>query len=149
MIKFRVNGTPAPQGSKRHVGGGRMIEMSKAVGPWREAVRAETQRYLAPHEHTRDPRNRAGWPAAVRIVFILPRPAAHYGRRSGQRYVKDSAPGYPTTRPDVDKLARAVLDGLVAGGLFADDAQVAVLYAAKRYASDADVPGALIEVETL
>src|ERR1700676_3259288 len=37
-MKITVRGIPAPQGSKRHVGGGRMIEMSKAVGPWREAV---------------------------------------------------------------------------------------------------------------
>jgi crossover junction endodeoxyribonuclease RusA len=41
-----VRGIPAPQGSKRHVGGGRMIESSRAVGPWREAVRAETQRVM-------------------------------------------------------------------------------------------------------
>ena len=38
MITFHVSGTPAPQGSKRHVGGGRMIESSKKVEPWREAV---------------------------------------------------------------------------------------------------------------
>ena len=30
---------PAPQGSKRHIGKGRMVESSKRVGPWREAVR--------------------------------------------------------------------------------------------------------------
>ena len=38
-ITFEVYGQPAPQGSKRHVGGGRMIESSKAVAPWREAVK--------------------------------------------------------------------------------------------------------------
>jgi Holliday junction resolvase RusA-like endonuclease len=34
-----VHGNPAPQGSKRHVGGGVMVEMSKAVKPWREAIK--------------------------------------------------------------------------------------------------------------
>lgn len=32
-------GTPAPQGSKRHVGRGVMIESSKNLKPWREAVK--------------------------------------------------------------------------------------------------------------
>ena len=39
-LRNEVLGTPAPQGSKRHVGGGRMVESSKLVGPWREAVKA-------------------------------------------------------------------------------------------------------------
>jgi hypothetical protein len=43
LLRVDVYGLPAPQGSKRHVGGGRMIEASKKVGPWREAVvRAST-----------------------------------------------------------------------------------------------------------
>lgn len=37
-LAFTVIGTPAPQGSKRHVGGGRMVESSKAVAPWRDSV---------------------------------------------------------------------------------------------------------------
>ena len=42
MTTFHVLGlSPAPQGSKRHVGGGRMIESSAKVKPWREAVRSE------------------------------------------------------------------------------------------------------------
>lgn len=34
-----VHGIPAPQGSKRHLGNGVMVEMSKKVKPWREAVK--------------------------------------------------------------------------------------------------------------
>ena len=62
-----VAGLPAAQGSKRHVGGGRMIEMSKAVAPWREAVRAETQRAM---------QDRFAFADAIecRINFFLPRP---------------------------------------------------------------------------
>ena len=35
-----IPGVPAPQGSKRHVGGGRLVESSKKVKPWRRAVNA-------------------------------------------------------------------------------------------------------------
>jgi crossover junction endodeoxyribonuclease RusA len=118
-----VRGTPAPQGSKRHVGGGRMIEMSKAVGPWREAVRAETQRAMG----TEGPP--FGFDAvAVEIDFYMPRPKSTPKRTL-----------WPAKRPDVDKLARAVLDGLTDGGAWVDDGQVVRLRVEKHYA-DAPYP---------
>jgi crossover junction endodeoxyribonuclease RusA len=137
-----VNGRPAPQGSKRHVGGGRMVEMSKAVGPWREAVRAETQRAAAAVIWP------DGWPVTVDVVFYLQRPAGHYGTGRNGGAVKASAPGYPAGRPDVDKLARAVLDGLAMGGAFTDDSQVVSLTAIKRWA-DGHPPGASIHVDPM
>ena len=158
MLRFRVNGRPAPQGSKRHLGNGRMIEMSKAVAPWREAIRAEAQRVRSDTlDEARAPwrvedewaKAGLGYPVAVSLTFAMARPAAHYGRRGGQPYVKDSAPRVPSGRPDIDKLARAVLDGLVMGGVMADDGQVAVLKAYKTYAGPGETPGVLIEVEAL
>jgi hypothetical protein len=38
QVCFTVYELPAPQGSKRHVGNGRMIESSTKVKPWRQAV---------------------------------------------------------------------------------------------------------------
>ena len=38
LVQFDVVGVPAPQGSKRHVGRGILVESSKKVGPWRDAV---------------------------------------------------------------------------------------------------------------
>ena len=148
MITVRVNGRPAPQGSKRHVGGGRMVEMSKAVGPWREAVRSEIQ-------HTDPARGTGGegvnqplhdGPVSVTLVFSFARPASHYGRRGGQPYLKDSAPPFPAGRPDIDKLARACLDGIVMGGAIADDAQVCELVCCKCWCADGQVPGVLITI---
>ena len=49
---------------------------------------------------------------------------------------------FPTVRPDLDKLVRAVLDALT-GVIFVDDAQVLGLYASKRYS---DTPGVDIVV---
>jgi crossover junction endodeoxyribonuclease RusA len=143
-LRVVVNGKPAPQGSKRHVGNGRMIEMSKAVGPWREAVRGETQAAITATRWLSPP----GWPVLIDVVFYLPRPAAHYGTGRNGGVVKHSAPGYPAGRPDVDKLARAVLDGLTMGGALADDAQVVELQARKRWA-DGHPAGAVINLEPM
>ena len=134
MIVVTVRGLPAPQGSKRHVGNGRMVESSKAVGPWREAVRAETQRVM----DTAEPLQGPLW---VRLRFTLPRPKGHTGKRG----LLPSAPVWPAVKPDLDKLARAALDGLVAGGAMADDARVVQLDVRKQYVVH-DFPGMVAEV---
>jgi crossover junction endodeoxyribonuclease RusA len=145
VIDLSVNGKPAPQGSKRHVGNGRMVEMSKAVGPWREAVRAEVQLEMWTQGRLGAPLE---GPLAVTITFLLPRPRGHFGTGRNSACLKPSAPAYPTGTPDVDKLARSTLDGLVMGGAMRDDAQVVMLCAAKRYAEDAP-PGCYIRLEVL
>jgi crossover junction endodeoxyribonuclease RusA len=136
-----VRGLPAPQGSKRHVGGGRMIEQSKAVGPWREAVRAETQHAMA-REHWRT----LTGPVQVALTFRMTRPKGHYRTGRNATLLRDGAPGRPAGKPDLDKLARAVLDGLTAGGAWKDDSQVVVLVAEKLYAAG---PGCRIIVTDL
>lgn len=130
-----MRGVPAPQGSKRHVGNGIMVESSRAVGPWREAVRAETQRAMT------EPMAGA---VLVTVAFALPRPKGHYrtGRFSGQ--LRPGAPHWHASTPDLDKLVRAVLDGLTAGGAWKDDSQVCRIVAHKFYS----VPtGCTIELE--
>ena len=126
MIIIEVRGLPAAQGSKRHVGGGRMVESSKAVGPWREAVRAECQRVM-------NGDGPLAGPVHVTAMFGLPRPKGHYGTGRNAHVLKRSAPAWPSGKPDLDKLLRALLDGLTAGGAWADDAQVAQLAARKEY----------------
>jgi crossover junction endodeoxyribonuclease RusA len=128
-IRIEVRGTPAPQGSKRHVGGGRMIEQSKAVGPWRNAVRTETQRVME------DMAPLTG-PVSVYIAFWLPRPKTLPKKVT-----------LPAKRPDLDKLCRAVLDGLTDGGVWNDDGQVQMITAQKLYATEADPPGAMIVID--
>ena len=154
MITIRVAGVPAPQGSKRHVGGGRMVESSRAVGPWREAVRAETQRAIAgPLAVPRGAGRTSLWPVGhtslqpvqVTVKFTLPRPQGHYGTGANATRVRPSAPRWPHRKPDLDKLIRAVLDGITQGGAIADDAQVVRIAAQKTYGT----PGAVITIEEL
>jgi len=137
-----VRGLPAPQGSKRHVGGGRMVEMSKAVGPWREAVRAQTQLVM---ERGPGIETMTG-PVQVKLFFYLTRPKGHFGTGRNSAVLRPSAPGRPAGKPDLDKLARAVLDGLTAGGAWKDDSQVVVLVAEKLYAAG---PGCRIIITDL
>ena len=126
-----VRGVPAPQGSKRHVGGGRMIESSRAVGPWREAVRAETQRAMELTAIT-------DCAVHVGIRFWLPRP-----KSLPKRVV------HHLKKPDLDKLGRAVLDGLTDGGAWLDDSQVVKLILEKRYVTGDHFPGCVIEIRNI
>lgn len=132
-LTFFVAGTPAPQGSKRHVGNGVLIESSKAVKPWRDSV----------HHAARAAAAAARWggvdgPAEVSLVFVLRRPLTIPKRRT-----------QPDRKPDGDKLERATLDGLTTAGILADDARIVTLHWAKRYALPGAETGCLITVAAL
>jgi Holliday junction resolvase RusA-like endonuclease len=99
---FSVLGSPAPQGSKRHVGHGVMVESSKKVLPWREAVKA-----AAPAGPMLD------GPIAVKLIFTVPRPKA--ARKTEL---------HPYRIPDLSKLVRSTEDAITDAGLWADDARV-------------------------
>lgn len=136
-MKFAVQGIePAPQGSKRHVGNGRMVEASAKVKPWRFAV---SQAALQTAQPLID------GPVSVLITFLFSRPKAHYNSK-GQ--LKDAAPFYKSNKPDLDKLCRSTLDGIT-NVLIKDDSQVVTLIAAKQYANEGELPGALITISKL
>lgn len=119
----RVPGLPRPQGSKRHVGNGRMVESSPHVGPWRERVALAAR---AAHGGQLD------GALHVTVCFSLPRPKGHYRTGRNAHMLRDGAPDYPTTRPDLDKLTRAILDALT-GVWWADDSLVVGLDAIKVF----------------
>ena len=139
-----VHGRAAPQGSKIVMPGGAMREVSRHVGPWREAVRHAAEVAVAAQHYTPHPTN----PVAVNVVFTLARPRSHYRTGRNADLLRDTAPRHPATQPDLDKLVRATLDGLADGGALTNDARVVTLYAAKAYAGghlDAlDSPGASV-----
>lgn len=135
-MRIIVNGLPAPQGSKVRNRYGAIYESNKAVAPWREAIRAEVQRTV---------RAPLAGPVEVMITFGLPRPRGHYGSGRNAGRVRPGAPLWPVGKPDIDKLARAVLDGLTEGGAWKDDSQVTALSLYKRYA-DGTQPGCSIDL---
>lgn len=146
MIAFQVLGTPAPQGSKRHVGKGIMVESSLKVKPWREAVKSAAWdcRHGMWEGDLKPP---LVGPINVSLHFYLLRPKSHYGTGRNQGNVKISAPAFPAGRPDLDKLIRSTLDALTESGLIHDDAQIVQLTAWKDYIYEIqDTPGVFITV---
>ena len=128
---------PAPQGSKRHVGGGRMIESSKRVKPWRAAVAHEAAN--AGHQITTA--------CSVELEFRFTRPQGHW-KVNGE--LRDTAPRHCIVkRNDIDKCCRSTLDGLVDGGLLLDDSLVTELQAAKRYCLRDEEPGVLVRIRSV
>lgn len=128
MIEFFVPGKPAPQGSKRHVGRGILVESSRDLGPWRERVA------LTAHNAMKSISLHSG-AVTVIITFVLPRPKST---------PKTQTPP-AIKRPDVDKLARAILDAIT-GIVISDDSQIVNLHATKRLAELDETPGAHIEI---
>ena len=141
-IEFFVEGIPASQGSKRHVGRGILIESSKRVKPWRSDVRIAAQEARG----DRLPVPKPG-PIYLTLTFWFPRPKSHYGTGRNADILKPSAPASMTVKPDIDKLERAILDALT-GVLWEDDSQVVHLTATKRYAPLGELPGVTITLDT-
>lgn len=153
VLQFVVHGQPAPQGSKRHIGNGVMIESSKKVKPWREAVKHAALDAIAKREGTSRPFTVLAGPVWVTLVFTVARPKSHYRTGRNSHLLRDNAPLWPSTKPDGDKLDRACLDALTDAGVFADDAQVAVRVSIKTYPDvhprAIATPGAFIAVRPL
>lgn len=139
-IGFVVAGVPRPQGRKsaitRH-GRTVVVESGRALlRPWQDAIREVARDAIA------EP---LAGPVRVSLVFTMPRPKSHYrtGRYSDELRV--DAPTHHSHRPDVDKLARAVLDALTPVA-YLDDGQVARLLVEKVYGASS---GVAIVVEPL
>lgn len=142
VLSFRVHGLPGAQGSKRHVGGGVMVESSKKVKPWRQDVVAAAVQAI---EATQDFEPFTG-PVRVRAIFVLPRPKSHYRTGKNAHLLKPGAPVYVATTPDTEKLVRSTHDALTTAGVWRDDCLAAVIHSSKVYG---DQPGVALDIEPL
>lgn len=140
-VSFFVPGQPIPQGSLRsfaHAATGRVVTpQSRAVLGWRDEIIHETHKHV---DQVFD------GPVSVQCVFWLPRPKGHYGTGRNELNLKPSAPQFHCKPPDIDKLARAVLDALVYANAMNDDSQVVELHAAKSWSGSTFKPGVHIEI---
>lgn len=130
ILSVFIPGHPAPQGSKRHVGGGVMIESSKKVKPWRSDIRSA----LLGQEG--GPRMRFEEAVHVHLEFVMPRPVST-PKRSTPPAVK---------KPDLDKLTRAVFDAIGSAGVWRDDSQVTSAIVGKRIAEIDEIPGCHVTI---
>ena len=143
-VEFIVYGTPAPQGSKKPMGLRRtksgkqvsiLVESSKLVKPWREAV------MLAWYELRNTGRVQGIMgPVNVEIVFYL------------HKVKNPKHPLWPVSRRDgdIDKLRRATYDALTKAGAIEDDCFVVLESGGKVYAGSLPYglqqPGATIKI---
>lgn len=146
-IEVRVYGLPAPQGSKRHIGRGILVESSKRVRPWRTSV-VHACIDLMEEQQLRGVLPIQG-PVDVEVEFLFPRPQSHYGTGRNAEKLKPSAPHYTTSTRDgdLDKVLRSTIDGLAertGGVMLRDDRLVVSVTATKRYTNDGESPGAMI-----
>jgi len=123
MIEYEIVAIPRPQGSKRHIGRGIMVESSKHIKNWRAFARLKAEEAMKGHSLIDKPNA-----VFVIVIFYFDRPKKHF-LKSGLR--KD-APLYHTGTPDADKLQRALFDSMT-GIVFHDDSQVANVVALKLY----------------
>jgi Holliday junction resolvase RusA-like endonuclease len=133
---FTIYGKPQPAGSKRgfayrgkdgkqHVA---ISDANKNSRPWKDSVIAAAREA-----------HRGGQvlgPVQLEVTFYIPRPRSHYGTGRNASVLKASSPGWPTSKPDLLKLARGVEDAITEAGVWRDDAQIAVEKLEKRWSMD-------------
>lgn len=134
MLKIRVYGVPAPQGSKKafvvngHVN---MVEQShKKLKPWRQEVGDQAAKVI-------DGRDPLDGHLFVDITFFMKRPVSAKNRP------------YPNVMPDLDKMTRGVYDALKMGGAIKDDARIVAGNGRKIYAATPEDQGCLIFVMSM
>lgn len=122
-------GIPRPQGSKRHIGNGRMVEASD-VKPWRAAVARAAE--TAMEEANIPPFDE---PVVVSVVFFMPRP------KSVKRM-------WPDRAPDTDKLMRAIGDGLSVNTtrVLSDDSRIVKWGNPVKVYADTREPGVWVSI---
>jgi crossover junction endodeoxyribonuclease RusA len=130
-VTFRVIGKAEPKGStKAFVGPRYRVPIVTSDNPrlrgWEQLVREQAQGVAQQGLFTQ--------PILIAVVFHLPRPQSLPKLARHHR-----------TRPDLDKLVRAVVDALT-GLLYPDDAAVVELRAQKRYAEPGIAPWVCITV---
>lgn len=121
-IVYGVQGIPVTQGSKAISRTGRMYETGKGWAAWRKAIKEATEQQVELTDTVLGG-------VRVSLTFRFPRP---------------KSPKYDYPLKDLDKLCRAVLDGMTAGRIIEDDKHVIYLTAYKQYH---ETPGVIIRID--
>ncbi len=127
LLDCFIPGVPVPKGSMRHVGKGRMIHDNPDLARWMRTILLVAGRL----HRGKDPIDA---PVAVDVTFWMPPPKRPRWR-------------VPATKPDGDKLARALGDGLERAGVLANDSRITDWHVRKRYADKTHPAGARVTVE--
>lgn len=125
QIEFFIQGTPKPQPRVKAFRRGNHAGVFDpgTADDWKYSVaRAITEQAQG------DVLNGAVW---LRLDFALPRPKSHFNKEG---YPKANSPHAHTKKPDLDNLAKAVMDAISdTGKVWRDDSQVASMTLTKTY----------------
>lgn len=158
VLKLWIPGTPVPQGSKNAIplgrrAGKRFVPICRPdgtpivnvvdnnadkLGPWRAHITSLAIDAWAGREALDED-------VCVHAEFVFPRLKGHFGTGRNEHVLKASAPFYKNTKPDKDKLERALFDGLTDAGVWTDDAKVVDGGSRKLYGT---TPGVRLWVQT-
>jgi len=136
-----VPALPIAQPRQRHTQHGRnYVPKSHPIHAFKAAVMA------ACREH--GPETTLEGPVWLHVAFSFPRPKSHMGTGRNAGKLKPSAPVRHVQRPDVDNLAKGVMDAMTQAGVWRDDDQIVRLIVAKAWCDPGEMPGVMIEVKT-
>lgn len=142
-VLFTVYGEAQPAGSKKafvnpRTGRAVIVDDAKKSRPWKAVVADAAVQAMNGNAPMTGP-------LRAEFTFYVKRPAGHYGSGRNAAVLKPSAPRFPTVRPDLLKLGRAVEDALTNAGVYGDDSQIRYEVLRKVYA-DGTGPRVVIEI---
>lgn len=146
-ITFRVEGDPAPGGSKKSFFSAKtrttiITDDARGNARWRNLVRKAARKAMRESGEVI-----LTGPVVVLMQFFLQRPKSHLSKAKGRdgevldKYVLAKH----TTKPDLLKLARSTEDAMT-GVVWVDDAQVVGMWLHKWYCADGQKPGVSITI---
>lgn len=127
-LTIHIPGEPRPQGSKKaYIRGKRvnLVEANPGLKAWRQTITLHARKRAGTYTGER--------PLHVTYRFHLTRP------KSVRRWL-------PWVRPDLDKLIRAVNDGLGDAKIWDDDGRITTITATKQYATPTQPPGVTVTI---
>jgi len=133
-MEFSIQGKAEPAGSKKAFHNPKnpqhpiVTDDNRKAGPWKAEVKAaamEAMRRRNGHNGLME------GPIQVAMTFIVPRPQAHFTSTGNPSAVAKRMP-FPTVRPDLLKLARAIEDAMT-GIVYRDDSQIVLERLQKVY----------------
>jgi crossover junction endodeoxyribonuclease RusA len=146
-LTFFVPGEPIPEGSLRAQGrlkggGIRLAHDDTRLKPWRECIgliAKSAGRGVLP----REPIDTG---VALGLVFVFSRPLGHFSKAAVPTRIDRLRPCWAglqphTSKPDLDKLIRAIGDALTLARVIEDDGRICEVEAVKWYADEASPHG--------
>ena len=124
MIKLSILGEPKAQKRHRHVRMGNFVRQYDPSASDKGDFLSIVQ-YNAPKEPF-------AVPLAIAIRFYFTRPKSHFKTGKNSHIMKDTAPLWHTSKPDVDNMAKFLMDSLNKI-YWKDDSYIADCWITKQY----------------